>query len=772
MAGWLGGRWAAVVAACVALLGLAPARGAGATPEAPSRPPHRVPLTTQRTAVLVLLPAVSLGELLEAQTVGIRSLLTTGAVGVMNARTGATRSGRVSRAIDSLVRHPEEIRPATLEAACLTLGAGTRCSARGEAGLAFEAEERLEGITAADCWAQRTGEPPGTDRIYHTAIVRLQARHANYRYPVVLGALGEALRQAGLATAVVGNADRAGFPHREAACIAMDASGRVPLGAVGSSLWVHDPLAPGGRRTNPDAVLRATEAVVRAGARLVVIETGDTARVDRERENILEALRPRRRREAIERADQIVTGLLERFDPATTLLLLITPAPSLDAASEGNLLVPVVLAGGQVKRGLVYSPSTRTPGLAVLTDIAPTLLDYLRVPIPPQMVGRPLSSRPDIRAPERALALESHSRRVDDYARPLTRRLVWTQVALFGVFFLLAWVRPTPAPGDRRAVRAAALLLAALPAALLLVGTRAPATPAAGAGLLLLLTAGLAGVAVALGRWLSPPGLLWLGAAGLFAYDTLTGSRLLQASPIGYSPYAGARFYGIGNEGFGLLIPAAVLGLVLITSDGRRGAASEGRKGAAVLFGAAVLLLALAVLIGHPSLGANFGGGLSAAVTAVALAALALGRKAGRVLFWAVPLGIAAVVLPVAIDLMRGGESQSHVGRAAAAVGAGGFSEAWYIITRKLQMNHSLLRYSPWSRLLLAAGIACALLLRRHASRLRAENPLVWKALLAVLVGAVGALVFNDSGVLPAAEMAVAAAAALAYVTADSEADR
>ncbi len=720
--------------------------------------PAGVTPNPERVAVMVLVPGVSLRELWETPTAGIHGILTTGAVGVMNSRTGPNTGGRTARPIDSLVLHPEEIRPSTLEAAYLTLGAGTRLFTRAEGGQAFEADEPAEGGTGASVWRWRTGHRPESERIFHTAIPQVIARQERLRYDAAPGALGQALREAGIPVAVVGNADDVAAPHREAVCVAMDALGRVPLGAIGKEMARPAPFSPGGRRTDALAVLAAARDALAQGARFLVVETGDTARADRATEEIRASVRPFRRQQAIRSADRIVSGLLATLDPAHSLLILVAPAPSMDAAREGNTLTPVVLAGAGVRRGLLFSPSTRTPGLATNTDLAPTVLEFLGAALPAQMVGRPLASTRDIRARDTVLALEARFARVEEYGRPLARWLVWGQVTLFGIFLFLAWVRPAVSPGRARALRVAALAVASLPAAVLLLGRILPASAPVGGGFLAAILAVLVGAALLAGRWVSAGAMVWLAGAAIGLYDLGTGNAMLRSSPLGYSPYAGARYYGIGNEGFGLLLAALVPATIALWP-----AAGSRRRPTRVLLAAAAAALAAGFLIGHPALGANFGGALAGAATGAALAALGLrGRISRRALAWVALIGLAVAAAPVLWDALSGAERQSHVGRALASIQSGGPAAVWAIIARKLAMNFRLLRFSPWSRLLLMAVVAAACLVRRYGPSLRRERPTVWRAALALSAGAVVALLANDSGVQPAAEMMAGTAAMLA----------
>lgn len=720
----------------------------------------------QPVVVLVVVNAVGLRELVDApvRPDGIRRLLTSGGVGLMNARTAAPPPIRPERPVDSLVVPPDDLRPMTLESGCLSLGAGTRCFTREEGGQAFDAGETVEGCRAPALWVQRTGGKPGDSSIFMVSLPRVASEQAGLPYAAAPGALGQALSDAGILTAVVGNADDASGPHREAACIAMDRLGRVPLGSVGQGFAVADAAAPGGFHTDSQALLDAAGDALARGARFLVVETGDTARVDRDADEIQAAARPMRRREAIRRADRIVAGLLDRLDPAASLLILLSPTPSLDAARSGGFLTPVLMAGAGVppRPGLLSSPSTRTAGLVTNTDIAATVLSFLEVRPPAQVVGRPLEVKPETRSVSKLLAALAGWERVERYARPLGRELAWGQFAVLAALLFLMWVRPAPSPGDRRLLRAGGLLLASLPAAILLCGLPSPGSPAEGALLLLLFAGALAAAAALLGRWLPAAGVVWLPGAALLLGDLLAGSRLLQRSPLGYSPFAGARYYGIGNEGVGLLLPAVFLGVLFLARPRAFGGAERGKDAEerrTPLLLAAGAALAAAVLIGHPSVGAKFGGAMTAAVLGAAAAYPALRERVPRgVLLGVCAVGaVALALLPAGLELIAGGGHQSHIGQAVALIRSGGIVEALPIAARKLHMSLLLLQLSPWSRLLGAGAVAVAFLLFRVRAVPRDQRAAVG----ALCVGAVAALATSDAGVIPAAEMLAAAAAFL-----------
>src|SRR5690606_19124492 len=132
---------------------------------------------------------------------------------------------------------------------------------------------------------------------------------------VVPGLLGQALRDAGRQTAVIGNADLHDAFRRHGALIAMDAAGRVGLGTVGRGTLAEDPEWPFGWRTDYDAVWDAFLAVA-PHASLIVIELGDLARLDAYRELIA----PERRRMLQERTIARLDALIGQLDRKSTRL--------------------------------------------------------------------------------------------------------------------------------------------------------------------------------------------------------------------------------------------------------------------------------------------------------------------------------------------------------------------------------------------------------------------------------------------------------------------
>ncbi|MEF3304513.1 hypothetical protein PV407_15235, partial [Paenibacillus sp. GYB003] len=168
-------------------------------------------------------------------------------------------------------------------------------------------------------------------------------------------------------------------------------------------------------------------------------------------------------------------------------------------------------------------------------------------------------------------------------------------------------------------------------------------------------------------------------------------------------------------------------------------------------------------------LGTNAGGAVTAAVAfgvawlrSFAGGIFRRGRLAPLALVCAVLVcaGFAALWLlngAVPADAGR----QSHIGRAMNALGDGRFDWIAALIVRKLQMNAHLIGVSAWTKVLAAGLLVMAVAVVRPKGAFRrweSRYPHLMNGFIAIAVGAVAALAFNDSGIVAAGTMIVYAA--------------
>ena len=106
------------------------------------------------------------------------------------------------------------------------------------------------------------------------------------------------------------------------------------------------------------------------------------------------------RRAAVAGDDRDIGRISAALPPGTRLVV---TAPADGAVPH---LHPIVITGPGYQAGLLTSPSTRQPGLAVLTDLTPTIAGWLGRPVPGTAVGARLgrTARPSLAAAIAGLA--------------------------------------------------------------------------------------------------------------------------------------------------------------------------------------------------------------------------------------------------------------------------------------------------------------------------------------------------------------------------------
>ncbi|MBV9412729.1 MAG: glycosyltransferase, partial [Acidimicrobiia bacterium] len=474
-----------------------------------------------------------------------------------------------------------------------TLGAGTRVSANGAAGAAYDASAPLENGTAAQAVTRLVGRPAHGQVVAFDgpAIVRAnQGQHLSS----LPGALGEAMQKAGRGTAAVGNADigavqgRQPVTSRPAALAVMDGVSAVNGGAVEpGDVLSNDPASPFGQRADAEKVVTRTTAALQQND-LVVIDTGDTDRALAVSGQALTTAAAEARRQALVHTDDIL-GRVEKSLPPRTLLLVVSVVPP-DTTWH---LTPVVASGAGVVKGYLQSESTDRLGLVTLTDVAPTILDSLHVAVPDGMIGHPLRFHPGSVDLGRLSGLDHDGTTRDAIYPGIALGFVLLHAAVYLVAALLLARRD--AGRSEPFLRYGVLAIAALPVATFLV----KALPLDG-GASLAVMFGIDALIVAIaGRArrhaLSPLAWVMGFTAVVLMIDVATGARLQVNSVLGYSPQTAARFFGIGNSAFAVLAATGILAAAVHLQYAQR------RREALVTV--AAFLALLIVVDGAPSLG-------------------------------------------------------------------------------------------------------------------------------------------------------------------------
>ena len=639
----------------------------------------------------------------------------------------------------------------------VTLGAGTRAVA----------DDSLDNVPVApDPSINMEGSEgkPGplaetVDGASSSGVSVIERANRRLPYGAVPGALGEALRSAGVDRAVIANADTTlTSPNprtdgRDAVAALMDRSGRVP-GTVSPELLTSDAAAPFGVGYQLGAVVDAFDRVWNDRT-VVLVEASDLARVNAAARWVSPSRRVAFLRHALRATDELIGRLLTRVR-GDDAVLLVTPFHSRDSVHLG---IAALRAPG-VPPGLLRSALTRRTGFVTSADFAPTILSLFRLPQPAAMEGRPFVAGPVGgafgRRPDFLVRSDARARFRDSLVAPVTALFVLAQLGLA----LVAWRtvrRGRPTSGAR---------LAAL--GLLFVG---PATWAS--GLLPMERLGRVGFALfvvgsaAMGailverigrRWRAGPLRLTLAIVVSFlAADVLTGARLQFDTPFGYSPTVAGRFAGFGNLAFAQVAAASILLAGLYAS------CWPGRRGRYVATG---ILAAVLVVDGMPMWGAKVGSVL-VSVPAFGVTAVLLFNRRIRlrtVALLAVGLLIALGGFAL-VDLSRPAADQTHLARLVDAVAVQGWSALTLVVTRKAGENLAIVTSSVWALMLPVAVVLVLFLLYRPPWPLRRavdELPTLHAAFVGLSVAATLGFALNDSGIaVPGMMLAIIVPAAV-----------
>ncbi|MGH2880026.1 MAG: hypothetical protein ACRDK4_10530 [Solirubrobacteraceae bacterium] len=412
------------------------------------------------------------------------------------------------------------------------------------------------------------------------------------------------------------------------------------------------------------------------------------------------------------------------------------------------------------RKSTLTSQTTQQRGIVAAVDVAPTLLNHLRLPVPAAMHGKPIHLDGALDGP----ALRSLKARLEVvYPRrlPALACLLAAWALLIAATSLAAATTRPANRGGRRAapvrwtIRVGALAMLWAPVAMLLPAALEP-SPALEYALIVLTCFSLAALGDRLISW--PRAVIAPAAAAIVAIvlDSLLGTQLLIRSLLGPNPAYGSRFYGIGNElksGLAVLVFAAVAAALYPAIRSRRAAATMGCAGAL-----------LALIEGAARIGAGVGGViLVCAGTAVASVMLLPGPLRRRRVLLVLAAPLVGLLLLAVIDLVSAHGAGHFTGSVLDARSASDFQEE---IVRRYEAAWKELRNG-----LMPVATALALLLATLGVRYRERllEPVycdpAWQAALAggLTAGFLGALC-EDSGPVLLVVAVFALACMIAYL--------
>ena len=722
----------------------------------------RTPAAPASRVVLILAPYVVWDDITAETTPAIWGAVERDAVGNLNSRSRTKEEGGG---------------PSVVEGA-LTISSGAWTLPDSEAYAGYDVHERFEFDSAGEAFERLTGVPAGKNAIVYLGGPSTSLKNeSDNAYDVVLGSLGQAVIDAGGATAAIGNSDLGYSSNvsrivRPAAIAAMDKNGATMFGSVGDTILEQDANAPYGVRTDRAAVgekmLAVRDEMAGYDAGLIVVDPGDLFRANRYASVVATSVAAAQWTDALTTLDEMYRTAVATFPDATVI---VSSLASVDREENREGFGPLIITG--MPEGVLTSASTQRAGLAVNPDVTSTIISVLGGEAPPSAIGAPVESsdeftlgivgrtpntvgnRLDLLGKMNRLAVSLDATRVT-----VLNWFIGLTVAIlaFGAFAVVRADRHWR-PGTVTAVRRALYLLilgvlsVLVSSWLMFFFYRWPASPTA-------IVLQLLAVALALwvsSVWLSRRGgphaaLIYMAAAttAIIVVDQLFGAPASLASYFGYSPIAAFRFYGIGNEGASVLFGAIVIGFALALDRwGERPWAAQLKR-----WGIPAVALVTLVVAGAPMLGANVGVVAWGSVGFVLMWVLFNGRKVNA-------KSIAVMVLVVAISLAAfialdrfGSGQETHLARSISSAETSGISALVEIVQRKVATNLRVLTRTNFAYILIAV-IAYLAFMRWRPSRdfgkMLAAHPHVSQGMAVILVTGVAAYFTEDSGiVLPA----------------------
>lgn len=640
-----------------------------------------------------------------------------------------------------LVTVPTE--PLTFEKVYLGFNSGTQLRTPSQDSLLiFNTTEDYRHLPAGELYQALTGYRTGAQGGVHLGLGKIIQLNSGSAFQNV-GRFGRLLHQNSLRTAAIGNADTES-PNRSGALLLMDEKGLIDLAALGKETLKRDPGFPFELVTDEDQIF-AYWLKFKKEADVIVITLGDFERLERFAPYLSEERWSFYRRAIIERYDRLLGRLQATIERDTTLTMLFTGVGPQRKTKAENKLTPVAVVMPGLKPGIIYSPGTRKPGIISLYDLPATVLNFLEIKKTGRFNGQNLRSVPGDW--QRAASALPELIRNYQIRLPLLTIYAYLLIGsiLAGITGLIFKWRPVVF----KALTYTYLGLAMVPAAFLIMAVFNPLNWFAITGL----TSGLIALMMLAAFRLKGEdpfrilSLISLATVIIIVIDGLGNGFLEAKSFLGYSVVAGARFYGIGNEYLGFLLGAYTVFLALNLKN-----LAKYRE--TVLWTASWMI---ALLVAHPGLGANIGGGTTAILGLGITNHLLLKKRID--LKGIAKLGLALIILLTLVgvwDIFINKDNMAHFGRMLFLIKDEGIQAVREMISRKWEMNLRLIDYTPWSKALLGILILVPLLyykpsrkiielLRKHPEPLRGFLGLVFTAIIALIV--------NDSGIVTVATM-------------------
>ncbi|QGT99040.1 hypothetical protein SYNTR_0447 [Candidatus Syntrophocurvum alkaliphilum] len=688
----------------------------------------------EKKAVLIVMDYVNTSDLIEASTPNIDKLTEKGGTGLMNIRA----------------------RNRYHSSSYISIATGKRVSAPTNSEYSFNSNEIVtelpsifktnnSNFKANDLFTTFTGNKAPDNGVVNLYISAIN-RHASSISPSYTpGNLATKALENGLAIGVLGNADSYNTINRNVALLGMDKTGMISYGDVGKSLLELDPYALGGVKTNHSVFKESFNSLLKT-CDILILDLGDTTRVENSRRNVSDKLANIHRINAIERNDLLVGMLLSQLDLNNTLITIVTPNPYREMVAKGNFgLTPFIFYEPSSHQGFVTSDTTRRTGLVSNHNLLPSIINFFETKSSTNGEGISI-------IPNSYNSIEYLDKQVNLYINLRENRNALHNTFITFALLITLWgflyhIKnfKTLAPNLLSIIINATITIPIV--FLVLAYTQYQSLIIT---LLILLTMSIT-LGVILNYVFSDPIKRLMFIAGITSFiliiDAFNGSPMMLLSPLGSDAIAGGRFYGVGNDYMGVILASTIIFSTLLSNK-------ISFKPYFKIFIIVLLLFIAGMAAGHPRFGANVGGLISFLITIGIAIIIILGKKLN--IKKLITLSIAAIVAVITIARLDSlySANPSHAGKAINNLFEGGFTVFVDIIQTKVGILFNTVINSNWSLVLLL--IIVILIVSGISSKnkfftLSIEQPAIYQTIKILMAAAITVFIVNDTGVIASA---------------------
>ncbi|NLY67445.1 MAG: hypothetical protein GX069_07780 [Tissierellia bacterium] len=583
-----------------------------------------------------------------------------------------------------------------------------------------------------EIYENRIGKIEGDYSVGNIEIGRLYIQNEDNRYTPYIGLLGDLLHENGLKTAIFGNSDTIDYTYRYSSFIPMDSKGLIDFGNV-DDILIEDEEYPYGLKTDYDKIMNEIKKLQNETS-LFVIDTGDLFRLHTTSSYISDDRFFEQRNNILNDIDAFIGELINSVNKGESLIFIFSPNSG-EEKIKGSRLSPLILWGSNIEESILSSATTKYTGIVSNLDIVPTIAEFFGIKTE-KASGNKITweKKEDV-----FTYIKSINGRID-----LTSKIRTKSLTAYGIISIII------------------LLLSAL---LLVIKIRVDFNINKIIKILILFLYGIPLIYIISSLFninsiykfflvISALSIIYLfilnrynGISTFYSLnflyliiitlDILLDNAFSKFSVLSYDPIIGARYYGLGNEMVGLLLPVAMICINLIYQ----------RLNNIVTLG--IMLLLTVVLVGHPQLGANVGGMISFLSASLLFILEAIEKKFSLKSMAIIALTVAFFLGILGFIDLKFNPNPTHLGEALMKVRDEGLYIANNIIIRKLAMNIKLVGNSFWTKVLFSNIIVQGMLTFLYRNGYKyLINRKINKGYISIIFGSIIGFLVNDSGLV------------------------